>query len=198
MPKNSMNTSVKIIGLAGSFASGKDSLARFLEEKYRIKHISTSDMVRKIAMERYGSVERPILYKTANESRQSDGVGVFSKLGLLQYEKYKNEFPGGVCINGFRAWGEAEVIKEAGGIVVFIDAPADIRYQRTVSRSRDEESQNSYEEFLERERSENGGVHAEYNLAAIKLKADIVIDNTCELEEFLKDAAVQLGLPAVD
>ena len=41
-----------IIGLAGTFASGKDSLARALEEKFGICHISTGDIVRKVAMEK--------------------------------------------------------------------------------------------------------------------------------------------------
>lgn len=42
----------QLIGLAGTFASGKDTLAKRLIETFGYEHASTSDMVRKIALER--------------------------------------------------------------------------------------------------------------------------------------------------
>lgn len=185
---------MKIIGLAGTFASGKDSLARFLEERYRIKHISTSDIVREFAQEKYGSIERPVLYKTANELRETRGAGVLSQIAIERYESYKDKYPGGVCISGFRAWAEAEVVKKQGGLIVFTDAPARIRYARTISRARDNEKLNTFEEFLEREQTENGETNSEFSIAGIKLRADLVLDNSKNMEEFLADAAKALNL----
>lgn len=189
-----MNTSPRIIGLAGSFASGKDSLARFLEKKYKIKHISTSDIVRKVAQERYGSIERPVLYSTANEVRIESGEGVLSEMALARYQEYKADFPGGILVSGFRAWGEAEVVRRAGGIIVFVDAPTMMRYQRTITRGRDAEASSSYQEFLAREARENGGANPDFNLAAIKEKSDIVLDNSGDVEDFLSRAVQALGL----
>lgn len=189
-----MSTSHKVIGLAGVFASGKDGLARFLEEKYRIKHISTSDIVREFAQEQYGSIERPILYKTANELREARGAGILSHIALERYVSYQEKYPGGVCVSGLRAWAEAEVIKAAGGVIVFVDAPARVRYQRTIERARDGEVQSTFEEFLEREAKENGGVNSEFNLASLKNSADIVLDNSGKLDDFLKQASEQLGV----
>lgn len=190
-----MNTSAKIIGLAGTFASGKDSLARFLEEKYYIKHISTSDIVREFAQEKYGSIERPILYKTANELRETRGAGVLSEIALQRYESYSEKYHGGVCISGFRAWAEAEVVKTAGGLIVFTDSPAEIRYSRTIARARDNEKTNTFEEFLAREERENGEVNSEFSIAGIKPRADIVLDNAEHLEKFLEAAVAALQLP---
>lgn len=185
-----------IIGLAGTFASGKDSLARFLEEKYRIKHISTSDIVREFAQEKYGSIERPVLYRTANELRESRGAGVLSEISIERYESYKDKYPGGVCVSGFRAWAEAEVIKDKGGLIVFTDAPAKIRYERTISRARDNEKLNTFEEFLQREEAENGEINSKFSIAGIKPRADIILDNSKNMEEFLADAVKALGLSA--
>lgn len=185
---------MKVLGLAGSFAAGKDSLAHFLEENYKIKHISTSDIVREVARERYDSIERPVLYKTANEIREAEGVGSLSERALLRYQDYKQDFPGGVCVSGFRAWGEAEVVRWAGGTIVFVDAPTKLRYQRTIDRGRDSEKDNTYQQFLEREAQENGGINPVFNLSAIKEKADIVFDNSSDLEDFLSRAQQALGL----
>ncbi len=183
-----------IFGLAGTFASGKDSLARHLEEKYNIKHISTGDIVRTYAQQKYGSIERPVLYKMANELRETKGPGILSKLALEQYESYKESYPGGVCVSGFRAWEEAAEVKKQGGIIIFTDSPVKTRYIRTISRARDDEKFNTFEEFQARERKENGEVNSEFSIAGIKPRADIVLDNDSNLEEFLTQSVHALGL----
>ncbi|MBP9738439.1 AAA family ATPase [Candidatus Saccharibacteria bacterium] len=184
----------RIFGLAGTFASGKDSLARHLEEKYNIKHISTGDIVRTYAQQKYGSIERPVLYKMANELREKKGPGILSKLALEQYESYKESYPGGVCVSGFRAWEEAAEVKKQGGIIIFTDSPVKTRYIRTISRARDDEKFNTFEEFQARERKENGEVNSEFSIAGIKPRADIVLDNDSNLEEFLTQSVQVLGL----
>ncbi|MCA9309005.1 AAA family ATPase [Candidatus Saccharibacteria bacterium] len=191
-----MSTSAKLvtIGLAGTFASGKDSLGRFLEEKHNIKHISTSDIVRTYAQEKYGSIERPVLYKMANELRDTRGANILTKLALELYESYRESYPAGVCVSGFRAWAEAAEIKKHGGIIVFTDAPVKTRYIRTIKRVRDGESFNTFEEFQAREARENGEVNSEFSVAGIKPRADIVLDNDAPLEEFLAQAEKALGL----
>lgn len=191
-----MNTLAKplIIGLAGTFASGKDSLARHLEEKFNIKHISTGDIVRTYAQEKYGSIERPVLYKTANELRDAKGAGILSQLALDQYESYKESYPGGVCVSGFRAWAEAAEIREQGGLIVFTDSPVKTRYIRSIARARDGEKFNTFEEFQEREAKENGEVNSEFSIAGIKPRADVILDNDTELSEFLEQSEKALGL----
>lgn len=186
-----------IIGLAGTFASGKDSLARHLEEKFSIKHISTGDIVRTYAQEKYHSIERPVLYKMANELRETKEPGILAKLALEQYDSFKESYPGGVCVSGLRAWAEAVEVKNHGGIIVFTDSPVKTRYIRTIARARDDEKFNTFEEFKEREAKENGEVNSEFSIAGIKPRADIILDNDTELEEFLAQADKALGLTEV-
>ena len=71
-----------IVGLAGTFASGKDTLARDLVKRGHYVHFSTSDMVRAEASRLYGSTERPVLARTADELRHRDGAGVFAARAL--------------------------------------------------------------------------------------------------------------------
>lgn len=167
----------KIIGLAGTHASGKDTIAELLAQKYGFCHISTGDIFREEAMKHYGSIDRPVVYNTANEIRKEHGHGAVSHIALKHYESVKNKYPKGVVISGFRATAEAQVVKDAGGLLIFTDAPANIRYERLLKRARAEEGTLSRAEFDERESAENGGTDPAFNLKMIKTIADIVLNN---------------------
>src|SRR3989344_1809192 len=167
---------MKLIGLAGSHASGKDTVAHYLVEKHGFFHVSTGDIVRDEAMKRYGSIERPVLYKMANEIRQTEGHDATSRMALKRFEKVKNQYSG-LVVSGFRAAAEAQIIKDNGGIIIFTDAPEQIRYERLKERARVEEGSLSFEEFKKREETENGGVDPAFDISAIKSIADFVITN---------------------
>ncbi|MFO0920613.1 MAG: nucleoside monophosphate kinase [Candidatus Saccharimonadales bacterium] len=186
---------MKIFGLAGTHASGKDTIADLLVSKYGYFHVSTGDIFREEATKRYGSIERPVLYKTANEIRNKDGYGAVSFLALQRYEAVKEKFPNGLVVSGFRALEEAKVIKEAGGIIVFVDADADIRFKRMKDRARAEESDLSREEFNNREDAENGQTDPAFNILAIKDIADITINNNGDsIENFKNEVEAALGI----
>lgn len=179
-----------IVGIAGTFASGKDTLAKYLVDNYDYRHFSTGDMVRVEAQKLYGSIERPTLRKTADELRHREGAGIFAERAL----KHSNEGP--LLITGIRSPGERDAIKAAGGIVMFVDAPVAMRYERMKARARDSEKLLSLAEFEKGESSEwyGGDGKADFNLRDIKKDADIVIDNLSDLETFLHQAITALGL----
>ena len=185
-----MSTSSRpqLIGFAGTFASGKDLIAHYLSNHYGYVHVSTSEMVRNVAMKDRGSVERPVLQEVATKHRNEDGADVFVKLAL--------QAPRPTVITGLRSLGEAKAIKAAGGIVAFIDAPAELRYERMVNRDRDDEVNLSFEEFQAGEAKEwhAGETDADFNLKGIKEMADFVFDSSPGREEFLKNALSQLGV----
>lgn len=188
MLKNSMITSSKpkIIGLAGTLASGKDSLAQYLVDKYKYCHVSTGDLVREVAKQKYGSIERPVLYKTANELREERGHGVLGEMALEHYEETKSKYPGGLIVSGFRALAEAQAVKNAGGLIIYTDAPFEKRYEWMKGRERDQETAISLEEFKQREANENGGVDPAFNISVIRGIADAVIENDSTLDAFQK------------
>ncbi|MDR0957505.1 MAG: AAA family ATPase, partial [Candidatus Nomurabacteria bacterium] len=97
---NTSNNLPNLIGLGGTFASGKDSLANFLVEKFGFTNVSTGDMVRVAARERYGDIERPTLKKVGAELRNELGAGALVLRGLQE--------PRPLIISGIRAIGEVE------------------------------------------------------------------------------------------
>lgn len=185
---------MKIVGIAGPHASGKDALAEYLEKTYHYYHVSLGDIAREEAQKRYGSIERPILYKTSNEIRAAEGAGAMGHRAVAKYNEVKDKFPEGLVVSGFRTKAEADAIREEGGIILYIDAPEKMRYERLVSRARAEEGVLSYEEFKKREDAENGGVDPDFSIIAVKDIADHVIENTTTLEDFIAAAEKALGL----
>lgn len=182
--------SPKIVGIAGTFAGGKDTLAKYLAEHYNYRHISTGDMVRIEAQKKHGSIERPTLRLVANELRHHEGAGVFAQRAL-QHAK-----DGPLLISGIRSLGERDAIVAAGGIIMFIDAPVKARYERMKSRARDDEVLLTLEEFEANEAKEwyGGDDPADFNLRDIKGNADIVIENNADLQTFLTQAINSLKL----
>lgn len=184
-----MNTFNKpsLIGIAGTFASGKDTIANKLVTDFGFNHVSTSDMVREVAHRERSSVERPVLYEVAAEHRLREGAGVFVNYAL------QKPFP--LVVTGMRSLGEAKAIKEAGGVMVFIDAPAKLRYARMKTRLRDDETQLSFGEFEANEQKEwhTGDSDADFNLRDIMATADIVFSNESTMDDLLKLVYQKLG-----
>lgn len=173
-----------IIGIAGTFASGQDSVGSYLNKKYDFMYVSTSDMVRAEAKKRYGSIERPILFKTATELRFERGGGVLSELALEKFDE--NDKQKSIAITGIRSLGEAKVVQAAGGIIIFTDAPLNVRYERMKSRKRDGEIGLTLEQFKQREDNEakTGDSDEDFNRDAIAKLADYKLSNDDSLEVF--------------
>jgi dephospho-CoA kinase len=185
-----------IIGLSGTFASGKDTLAHHLTQKYNFTHFSTGDMVRVVAEAEYGDIKRPTLVKTANELREKRGPGVLADLAMERYNLVKNNYDG-LVISGVRSLGEARLIKDRGGKLIFIDAPIEVRYKRIKDRRRANEDVLSFEDFKKSEELESPKIHDDptvQDIPGVKELADIILFNTGDIEAYLKDAEQKLGL----
>ena len=197
---NTSNNPPQIIGLAGMFASGKDTLANYLADHYSYRHISTGDILRDEAMKRYGSTERPVLFKTGTELRREAGAGVLVQraIHLFEQEQADRHFAGAV-ISGLRSLGEAKAILQAGGVLLFVDAPIEIRYQRMQSRLRDNETHLTLAEFKAQEEKElrtAGDDDAAFNLLGIReLAGKNLLSNGEDLQSFLDEALGLLNLP---
>ncbi len=184
----SISSKPEIIGLAGTFASGKDTLAKRLVADFGYTHVSTSDLVRKVAQQERGSIERPVLFEVATKHRQADGAGYFAELAL------QSEKP--LIVSGLRSLGEMRTVRQAGGVIVFVDAPVEMRYERMKARERDAEAVLTLEQFRANEEKEmySGPNDADFNLGQIKAEADVVIENSVTLESFLAECYARLGL----
>ena len=113
---------MKIIGLAGTFSSGKDTLAKILTSNFNFFHISTSDIVREISLAKYGSTDRPYLQEISNLYREEFGSDYFVAEAYKRYLSLEDGQKGsGVVISGMRSLGEAKKIKDLGSLLVFVE-----------------------------------------------------------------------------
>jgi dephospho-CoA kinase len=193
-----MNNSSRIIGLTGTFASGKDTLANYLVAEKNFMHFSTSDILRQEALRLRGSTERPVLFEVANQLRRERGADVFVQISLEMYRGHTDKKYAGVIISGIRSIGEVEAIHQQGGTMVFVDAPVETRYERMASRQRDAESQLTFEEFKAGEEKElalaDPTDKAVQNLSAMRKMADVHLINGDDRTAFLREAVRALGL----
>jgi dephospho-CoA kinase len=191
---------MKIIGVSGSFASGQDTLAQYLRDTHGFIWISTSDMVRKVSMERHGSIERPDLFETATYLRKTRGGGVLAEIGIEEFKTLGNR--AGLVLSGIRSMGEVKTILNAGGLMIYTDADPELRYERMVMRQRDAESKLSKEDFLKREQAEwhVGDTEADFNKRDIRAyceKEGTIVTNGTDLATFFADTDRLLKLHKV-
>jgi dephospho-CoA kinase len=193
-----MNNPSRIVGLTGTFASGKDTLANYLVTEKNFIHFSTSDILRQEALRLRGSTERPVLFEVANQLRHERGADVFVQISLEMYRGHTDKTYAGVIISGIRSIGEAETIHHEGGIMVFVDAPVETRYQRMASRQRDAESQLTLEEFKVGEEKElalaDPTDKTVQNLGAMRKMADVQLVNGDDRAAFLQKALQTLNI----
>jgi dephospho-CoA kinase len=180
---------MKLIGIGGTNGSGKDSLGKILAEDYGYLDISVSDFLRDEAKKRKLPIERQVLRTISAEWRRNYGHGVLVDKAIEQFKKSGSKYKGLVAVP-MRNPGEAQHLKDLGGILVWLDADPKLRYQRIYSRQRSAEDQKTFEQFLAEENDEmdhQNGDEATLNMAAVKDKSDIFITNdTNDIEEFSK------------
>lgn len=169
-----------IIGVSGTFGSGKDAVSSYLESKGFL-HCSTSDALRQITAEKGREVNRENLRITANEI-EYDEDGNLAKKCLEKRLADKNAVVSGVRrlleINYLRSLPEDFTL-------IFVDAPIELRYSRLVSRSREGEEKITFEEFKKREELESSGQSSQ-RLDLCKKEADMILVNKGTIEELHK------------
>jgi dephospho-CoA kinase len=182
---------IKLIGIAGTNGSGKDSLGHMLQERHSWLFVSVSDLLRDEARKRGLPIEREVLRTISAEWRRKYGLGVLVDKAVALLNKSGDKYTGVVAIP-MRNPGEAQRVKDLGGILLWIDADPKIRYKRIYSRKRSAEDNKTFEQFLREEHDEMdhlGGDEATLSLAGVKDIADIFLENNGNDIEAFKDYA---------
>lgn len=183
----------KIIGIAGTNGSGKDTVGQMLAKRHGWVFVSVGDVLRDELKRRQRAIERKNLRLLSAQWRREHGLGVLIDKSLDEFSsRNKLKHYGGLVIASLRNPGEADRVHELGGKVVWVDADPKIRYQRINSRLRSTEDHKTYEEFREDEQDEMQyyrNDEATLNLTAVKGRADIFIENSDNDIEDFKDNA---------
>src|SRR4051794_33868422 len=122
---------MKLIGIAGTDGSGKDSLGEYLRDEFGWYFISVTDLLRAEAKARGIPLSRGTLKIISAEWRKTEGLGVLINHAVKEYKSLKKG-NAGLCLASLRNPGEADRVHELGGKVVWLDAPQELRYQRAV------------------------------------------------------------------
>lgn len=172
-----------IIGITGTNGSGKDTVADFLIEKLGWSHFSLSDELRKISKEKNIEPTRDNLIALGRNIRETHGLDYLSQRIL---KVTKNNF----VVTSIRNPAEIEPFKKSDKfMLIAVDAPVEMRYQRVISAGKSRfghkirEETMSLEEFKKKEQIEMHGTGAEQQLHTLINMADTKIENNGTIEE---------------
>lgn len=161
-----------IIGVTGFFAAGKDTFADILIQQ-GYKHVSLSDMLRAELRQRGEEVTIPRLTEVGNLLRAQNGPGVLAEKALRILPT-----DGESVVTSIRHSAEVEALRARPDfIMVFVDAPIRMRYERSILRGRggDPITFEAFEE-AEKQQMESKDPNAQ-QLAECKNRADFVVMN---------------------
>src|SRR5262245_24406458 len=165
-----------LIGLTGRNAAGKGEVAKHLQTK-GFQYRSLSDVIRDEIRLRGLEPTREALIQTGNELRQRFGAAVLANRILEHIDDDKN-----YVIDSIRNPAEVMAFKHAKHFrLILVDAPIEVRFQRSVLRSR-ESDPITFEQFVEVEARESAGDETSQNLIQVELLADETVHNDGSLE----------------
>jgi dephospho-CoA kinase len=171
-----------IIGLTGKNAAGKGEVAAYLNAK-GFAYFSLSDELREEAKRAGIEQSRENLIELGNSLREKFGAGYLAK---KINAKIKSSGAKNSVIDSIRNLEEiAELRKNRNFVLVAVDAPIELRFQRAMQRKRAGEA-NSLEEFRMLEERENFKNKTGQQLNECVKSADEMIVNDGSLEQLHK------------
>ena len=188
---------MKLVALAGTNGSGKDTVGSVIAEKYNYLFVSVSDLLRVECRRRGLPVERQHLRAISAEWRREFGLGVLIDKSIELAENSDKHYDGVVACP-MRNIGEAQHAKDIGGTLIWVDADPRMRYERiqAADRGRSGEDDKTYEEFLKEEQDEmhppDPNDPSLLNGAGVKALADATILNESDMESLEKAVVVVL------
>src|SRR5690606_22903024 len=97
--------------------------------------LPTGDVIRGEALRRYGTEQQHILRLVGHELRQEQGPGAICSAAITNYREQAGQYRG-VVVSGMRAVEAAQVIHDESGLLIYVDAPLQTRFERLTRRNR--------------------------------------------------------------
>lgn len=184
-----------VIGLTGLIGAGKSSITKYLIDKYDFSYVSSGDVVR-LELKKEGlKINRENAQLVAKEKVEEFGQDYWVNKVIHIIKNSKTEHS---IFDGVRYWIDYSKCKDEFGdnfILIQVDAPPKIRFERMKLRARPGDPQ-TFEEFKNQQQKELEF----FDLEKIFEKKTFFIDNSGELLSLHKklDAIMlfELGISA--
>ena len=171
-----------IIGVAGTIASGKGELGNILVER-GFKRLSLSDEIRDMMRKKGMDLTRDSLTVFADSMRKSEGAGFWARRIISKMIPGAN-----YVIESIRNPAEVEEFRKIDGFfLVGVDAPVQLRFERTAARAREQDPQR-FTDFLMIDARDRGVGQQDYGQqnARVLDMTDLIIMNDGTIEDFRK------------
>lgn len=182
-----------LIGITGTDGAGKGLVVEYLIESHNFTHYSSRELIMEEIARLGLEPVRANLAVVGNKMRTEQGEDVIVKTAL---EKAKQAGVERVIIESIRAEQEAVTLQKAGGILLAVDAPVLVRYERIVGRGTATDKV-SLEEFKQQEELEmNDQRPGGMQKAKVMQMADYTISNDstiAKLREKIEELLREVG-----
>jgi len=166
-----------IIGIVGSIASGKDTVAEYLE-KQGFKNISHSDTLRQMMRDEGIETTIPNMTEYGNNLRNAKGYGYLAKVISDQISEGED-----AVVTSIRQVGEIEYYREnrPDFHLLKLDAPKEIRLERLIKRNRAGDIRSMAElEVIEAKQADGKGGAMNMNRCYELADSEIINDGSFE------------------
>lgn len=167
------------IGLSGRIGSGKTVISKHLQKRYGAREHRFSEILEGVLDRLHLPHNRENLQKLGKSLREELGQDVIVNAMKTDLQEETARI---VVIDGIRYKNEVEMLRSLKeNVLIFVSAPAELRYERSVKRGIRGEAAMSFEEFMEKEKAAT-----ERWIDELAGEADYVLDNTGTLKELIK------------
>ena len=162
-----------IIGLTGKNGAGKGEVAKYLKER-GFQYYSLSDVLREEAAKEGVEVTRENLIQLGNKLRGQLGPGALAERIFSRLDPEKN-----YVVDSVRHPSEVEVLRRRPDFMLTcVSAPQRLRFERIKLRKRENDSQQTFEDFQAIEAREAASTNStDQQLDHAIAKADVILDN---------------------
>ena len=165
----------KVVGLIGRIASGKTIVSDQLLAGENTSYYRFSDVLKDVIERVHEENTRENLQELGLALRGVFGDGVLAAALKKDIEADDADL---IVVDGIRYDDEYDMVKSLGGVIVYVTAPEQTRYERVLGRATRGEAELSLEDFRHNESKET-----EKRIDELGENADYIIENTGTLDE---------------
>ena len=180
-----------IFGIAGKIASGKDTVADYLQKKLKGRRQGFSDSLETVLNIYDLPITRANLQKLSTLLRQNFSEDILAKAMAKRIRETKDKV---IIIDGVRRKTDIQNFQTMKNFyLIYVETAIKIRFSRYIKRNQAVGDQTmTFEEFKQKDNAES-----EIQIDNLKTNANFVINNNGSLEELYQQIDKIINLPAL-